>query len=146
LRFEKVCQRLISKEQNAFIWSRYILESVVIAHEIMHSIYKSKEPEVIIKLDYEKAYDKVNLDFLMEILKTKGFSEKWIDWIGKVTKGGLVSVLVNGVESKTFKTDKGLRQGGSLVPPVVQSGCRCPNQDVEKGCRESSGCWSAGAV
>jgi hypothetical protein len=145
LRFEKVCQRLISKEQNAFIWGRYILESVVIAHEIMHSIYKSKEPGVIIKLDYEKAYDKVNLDFLMEILKTKGFSEKWIEWIGKVTKGGLVSVLVNGMESKTFKTGKGLRQGVPC-PPVVQSGCRCPNQDVGKGCRESSGCWSAEAV
>jgi hypothetical protein len=33
-----------------------MLKSVVIAHEIVHSIHKSKEPGVILKLDYEKTY------------------------------------------------------------------------------------------
>jgi hypothetical protein len=42
-RFEKVCQRLIAKEHNAFIRGHFILESVVIAHEIVHSIHKTKE-------------------------------------------------------------------------------------------------------
>jgi hypothetical protein len=90
LRFERVCQRLISKEQNVFIRGRYILESVVITHEIVHSIHKSKEPGVIIKLDYEKTYDRVNLDFLMEILRLRGFSDKWVEWIEKVTRGHLL--------------------------------------------------------
>jgi hypothetical protein len=78
IRFEKVCQRLKSKEQSAFIRGHYILESVVITHEIVHSIHKAKNPGVIIKLDYEKAYDRVNLDFLLEILESRGFSERWI--------------------------------------------------------------------
>jgi hypothetical protein len=82
-----VCQRFISKEQSAFIRGKYILESVVIVHKIVHSIHKSKESRVIIKLDYEKTYDMMNLDFLMETLR---FSEKWIEWIGKVTRGGLL--------------------------------------------------------
>jgi hypothetical protein len=38
------------------------LESVVIAYEIVHSIHKTKTPGVVIKLDYEKAYDRVNID------------------------------------------------------------------------------------
>jgi hypothetical protein len=82
-----VCQRFISKEQSDFIRDRYILESEVIVHEIVHSIHKSKESRVIIKLDYEKTYDRVNLDFQMETLR---FSEKWIEWIGKVTRVGLI--------------------------------------------------------
>jgi hypothetical protein len=81
LSLEKVSQRLISKEQNAFIHGRYILESVVIAHEIVHSIHKSKEPGVLLKLDYEKAYDRVNIDFLIEILRLRGFGE--MDWMDK---------------------------------------------------------------
>lgn len=60
IRLGKNSQRLISKQQSAFIKGRYILESVVVAHEIVHSVVKSKEPGVILKLDYEKAYDCVN--------------------------------------------------------------------------------------
>jgi hypothetical protein len=42
-----------------FIRGRYILESMVVAHEVVHTIHKSKDPGVVIKLDYEKAYNKV---------------------------------------------------------------------------------------
>jgi hypothetical protein len=94
LRLESVYQRLVAKEQSAFIKGRYILESVVIAHEVVHSLHKLKEAGVIIKLDYEKAYDRVNTDFLLEILRG-GFGELWIKWINKIVIGGSVCVSVN---------------------------------------------------
>jgi hypothetical protein len=75
-RMEKICQEIIAKEQSAFIRGRYILESLVVAHELVHSIHKDKTPGVIIKLDYEKAYDRVNLEFLVEILEAMRFGEK----------------------------------------------------------------------
>jgi hypothetical protein len=42
----------------------------------VHSVHKCGEPGIIIKLDYEKAYDMVNLDFLMEILKLRGLGDR----------------------------------------------------------------------
>lgn len=54
LRLGKIIDRLIAPQQSAFIQGRYILESVVVAHEIVHGIEKSGEPGCIIKLDYEK--------------------------------------------------------------------------------------------
>jgi hypothetical protein len=45
---------------------------------IVHSVHKSKEPGVILKLDYEKAYDKINIEFLLEILRGRGFGDRWI--------------------------------------------------------------------
>jgi hypothetical protein len=75
LRLEKVSQRLVAKEQSAFIRGRYILESVVIAHEIVHSIHKTKTPGVVIKLDYEKAYDRVNIEFFYRNSEIQGFWE-----------------------------------------------------------------------
>jgi hypothetical protein len=74
-RLENVCQRLIAREQSAFIRGRYILESVIIAHELVHSVHKSREPGVILKLDYEMAYNRVNINFLLEILKLRGFDD-----------------------------------------------------------------------
>jgi hypothetical protein len=115
-RLEKVCERLIAKEQSAFIRGRYILEIVVVAHEVVHSLHKNKDPGIILKLDYEKAYERVNLDFLFEILKIRDFSETWIGWIKMVVLEGSVSVMANGEESSTFKHGKGLRQGGPLSP------------------------------
>jgi hypothetical protein len=94
----------------------FILESVVIAHEIVHSVHVAKDPRVIIKLDYEKTYDRVNIDLLINFLKGRGFGDRWIGWIKKCVIGGSVSVLSNGEESNTFKTGKGLRQG-TLCPP-----------------------------
>lgn len=70
IRLGKIANRLISQQQSAFIKGRYILDSVVVAHEIVHSIHKHKEKGFILKLDYEMAYDRVNLDFLIEILES----------------------------------------------------------------------------
>jgi hypothetical protein len=58
-----VVDRLIASNQTAFIKCRYILESVVAAHEIIHEVHKQKDAGVILKLDYEKAYDRVSWSF-----------------------------------------------------------------------------------
>jgi hypothetical protein len=51
---------------------------------------------VIIKLYYEKDYDRVNIDFVMEILKLRGFGDRFLKWIRCLDVGGSVSVTTNG--------------------------------------------------
>jgi hypothetical protein len=63
-RLAKIIDRLISYHQSAFIRGRFILESVVTAHEVIHEVHKNKDKGLVLKLDYEK----VNLDFLYEVL------------------------------------------------------------------------------
>jgi hypothetical protein len=71
------------------------------------------------KLDYEKAYDRVNLNFLLEILRLRGFGQTWISWIKNIVLGGSVSVHANGDESSPFKTRKGLRRGIPSPSPLL---------------------------
>jgi hypothetical protein len=59
-RLEKVCDRLLASNQTAFVKGRFILESVVFAHEILHDAIKKKEKGLVLKLDYEKVYDIVD--------------------------------------------------------------------------------------
>jgi hypothetical protein len=61
--FSKACtkrmgicvDRLISSNQTSFIRGRYILESVVTTHEVIHDVHHNKEEVIVLKLDYEKA-------------------------------------------------------------------------------------------
>jgi hypothetical protein len=107
---------LIAPNQAAFIRGRYILESVVTAHEVLHSVVHSKSKGVVLKLDYEKAFDRVNLVFLDKLLALRGFGSKFAQWINLATRGGSVAVKLNGTEGNFFPTGKGLRQGDPMSP------------------------------
>jgi hypothetical protein len=111
----KIADRLMSKNQTAFIKGRFILESVAAAHEVIHDIHKNKESGVILKLDYEKAYDRVSWA-LEEMLTSRGFGHTWVRWIMKLVKGGSLCVRINDENSSFFKPGKGLRQGDPLSP------------------------------
>jgi hypothetical protein len=45
---------------------------------VLHELRITKASGVIIKLNFEKAYDKVNCNFLEEVLSIKGFLDTWI--------------------------------------------------------------------
>jgi hypothetical protein len=125
-----LAHRLIASNQTAFIKGRYILESVVAAHEIIHDVHRNKEEGIMLKLDYEKAYDKVSWSFLEDMLKSRGFRDKWISWIRRVVRGGSLCIRINDENSTYFKPGKGLRQEGSLSPLLFN-----PVADVFESCQ-----------
>jgi hypothetical protein len=101
-----VVQRIVSPSQSAFNKCRYILESVVVAHEIVHSINKSGEKGVVLKLDYEKAYDRVSWAFLFDMLESRNFDSRLINWIRQIVVGGSIGIMLNGEDSPYFKMGK----------------------------------------
>lgn len=60
VRFTEVASRVISNFQMAFLPERNILDGIVILQEVLHELWVTKREGVIIKLDFEKAYDRVS--------------------------------------------------------------------------------------
>ena len=69
---------------------RYILEGVVVLHETIHELKRKKQNGILLKLDFEKAYDKVSWVFLQQTLRMKGFDPQWCKWINKIVTGAVL--------------------------------------------------------
>ena len=70
----------------------------------------------IFKLDYEKAYDMVNREFMLKMLAARGFSPKSIYLFKSLLDRGSVGVRINDVNSEFFLTGRGVRQGDPISP------------------------------
>jgi hypothetical protein len=115
-RLKTVLEKVISKSQSAFVKGRQILDPILIANECLDSRLRSGEPGVMCKMDLEKAYDHVNWDFLLFVLRRCGFGEKWCSWIKHCISSMRFSVMVNGSPNGFFRCSRGLRQGDPLSP------------------------------
>jgi hypothetical protein len=63
-RLTPIVDNIISESQIAFINSRNILEGVVILHEVLHELKRTKGQGVLFKIDFEKTYDKIKWNFV----------------------------------------------------------------------------------
>lgn len=104
-RLKLVLSNLTASVQAAFMPGRSILDNILIAHELLHHIksQKSKANLILaIKLDLSKAYDRVEWDFLIQIMKRMGFGPRWQQLIFQGISITLFQILLNGSPGKSL--------------------------------------------
>jgi hypothetical protein len=113
-----VADRVVCPSQTAFMHRRNILDGLAILYEIVHELHNKKLKEVILKIDFEKAYDKVKWSFRQQTLRMKGFSDECHAHIHSFVSGGSVAIKVNDETCHYFRTKKWLRKGDPLSPTL----------------------------
>jgi hypothetical protein len=73
---------------------RHIFEGVVVLHETIHELHRNKMSGFLLKIDFEKAYYKVNWSFLQQALRMKGFNPKWCEWVQQFVSHGSVGIQI----------------------------------------------------
>lgn len=117
-RLRVVIPRIIFVEQGAFIRGRSISDNIIIAQEFMHDLHKSSARQCLmaVKLDMERAYDRLSWSFLHQTLLEFGFDRLFIDWILACIHRPSFSLLINSSQTDFFHSAVGLRQGCPLSP------------------------------
>jgi hypothetical protein len=113
-RLQKVIKSIIHQNQYGFIKDRTIQDCLAWAFQFLHSCHHSKREIVILKLDFEKTFDLLEHNVILEMFKHKGFSSTWVAWLNNILSSGTSQVLLNGVPDKPIKCKRGARQGDIL--------------------------------
>jgi hypothetical protein len=74
-RLKLILPTIISPEQSGYVEGRQILDSIILAHEVIHSLQKTKTPGMLLKLDLSKAFDKISWEYMRAMLLAFGFNQ-----------------------------------------------------------------------
>jgi hypothetical protein len=116
---------------------------VLVVNELLDLAKRRKDKCLFFNVDFERAYDTVNWNFLDYMMVRMGFAEIWRRWMRACIFHSSMSVLVNGSPTDDFVVGKGLRQGDPLSPflfLIVAEGltglmCKAVNNNVFHGTR-----------
>jgi len=115
-RLRTVLDFVVSDTQSAFVRGKQILDGVLIANEVVDEAKRLKKELLLFKVDFEKAYDSVDLNYLNAVMQNMNFPTLWRKWIKECVGTLTASVLVNGCPTEEFPVERGLRQGDPLCP------------------------------
>ena len=113
-RIKSVLHQIIHKDQRGGVDGRYIGENIRLIEDVLYEIENDNSDAVVLMLDMEKAFDRVEWGWLFNVLNNFNFGERFISWLMTIYRHAQCSIVTNGHQSEYFCISRGIRQGDSL--------------------------------
>eukprot|EP00253_Pinus_taeda_P034049 PITA_34049 len=118
-KFKPLLPSLISGEQSGYVEGRQILDNIIQAHEVTHSLTSTRRAGMILQLDIAKAYDKVNWTYIWKVLQEFAFDHNWMAKAG----GSAFSVSLHTHDGSSCPVYKECRVMGKIQGlPLKENG------------------------
>lgn len=118
-RLKGVLRDIIGESQSAFVPGRLILDNVIAAFELMHSLNRRNIGKIgwlALKLDMSKACDRVEWYFLTVVMKKMGLGDRLISLVVDAITTSRFAFIVNRIPQGEVVPSRGIHQGCPLSP------------------------------
>lgn len=117
-RLRNVMPYVVSDNQSSFIPGRSTIDNILVLQETIHSFkhLHGKRGFMIVKLDLEKAYDRLEWTFIMDTLDCLGLPGDVKQLILYCLSSASLSINWNGSPTNPFRSSRGVRQGDPISP------------------------------
>ena len=115
-RLEKVLTFLINPDQTGFIKGRYIGQNIRLINDILEQTKLHNIPGILLQLDFRKAFDTIEWEFIQRTIALFNFGRSIQRWISIFYVNTESAVLNNGFCTNYFRLSRGVRQGCPLSP------------------------------
>ena len=113
-KLKPILPSIISSNQTAYVEKRCISESGRLISDIIEVCGKENIPGYLVTMDLEKAFDSLDHDFLLCVLKKFGFGDNFITWIKILLNDQQSCVINGGFATQYFNLHEGARQGDPI--------------------------------
>lgn len=107
---------MVKPDQTGFINGRRGTNNIRRALNLQSIATSSTQTSMLISLEAEKAFDRVDWVYLQQTIINMGFGDKFVRWIKLFYQDPRSRVRVNGHCSELFELKRGTRQGDALSP------------------------------
>ena len=115
-RIKNVLPDIIHPNQTGYVKDRFIGETIRSIYDVMDFTAKENIPGLMLFIDFQKAFDSVEWDFLFKCLEAFNFGPDFLHWVKVFYKNIQSCILNNGMTSSFFALERGVRQGDPLSP------------------------------
>ena len=115
-RLSRVLGSIVDPDQTCSVPGRSIHSNLVLLRDTLAFIDRTGEMGILLSLDQEKAFDRVDRIFLLNLLEHFGFGPWFRACIATLYNGAFMQVLVNDFLSNPILLERGVRQGDALSP------------------------------
>ena len=113
-RLKCVLDTVLSERQTCSVPGRSIFQNLNYIRDIIFYCDVNKINGYILSVDQEKAFDMLDRDFVIKIMRKMNFGERFIQWLEVIFNENISRILLNGYISTSFDVTRGVRQGCSL--------------------------------
>jgi Reverse transcriptase (RNA-dependent DNA polymerase) len=92
------------------------MQTFISIRELLCHLAKNKIPSIFMKIDFQKVFDSISWDYLLEVFRACSFPLLWIVWMRSLLISSTSFLKINGLKGQSFYHRKGLHQGDPLSP------------------------------
>jgi len=117
-RIKNIIPSIVSPDQTGFVNGRVIGTNILRTQDLISHCRDNHLNGVMINIDFEKAFDSIEWEFIWEAMEFFHFPKKYICWIKCLYQNIETAIINNGHLSTFFKPSRGVRQGCPLSPSI----------------------------